>query len=103
MSNWIGTYILNGHTAVPADTMTWARWFEGANRHVAVQMIGDVRISTVFLGIDHNHGIDSDVPILFETMIFGGSLDQEQERCSTWEQAEQMHAAMVKRVKESMQ
>jgi hypothetical protein len=33
-------------------------------------------------------------------MVFGGPLDQEQDRCTTWDEAEAMHAAMVARVKE---
>ena len=94
-------YILDGHQAVPVDLVTWAHWFEKAERHVANETIGDVRISTVFLGLDHQYGPGP--PLLFETMVFGGSLDQEQTRCSTWEEAEHMHAVMVMRVKDSMQ
>ena len=37
--------------------------------------------------------------MLFETMVFGGSLDQEQDRCTTWDEAEAMHKAVVERVK----
>jgi len=56
---------------------------------VARSKIGDVQISTVFLGIDHSW--DNGPPVLFETMVFGGNHDQYQERCSTWKQAEDMH------------
>lgn len=49
-------YILEGHEAKPVDLMTWARWFETAERHVADTTDGDVRVSTVFLGTDHNFG-----------------------------------------------
>ena len=84
-------YILEGHKAVPADLMTWARWFEAAgnDRIVAKTDIAHVNISTVFLGLDHNWG--EGPPQIFETMIFGGPQDGWQERCSTWEQAEEMH------------
>lgn len=95
-------YILDGKTAVQVDLMTWARWFETAHRHVANETIGESKISTVFLGLDHRFG-DDGPPLLFETMVFGGPLDQEQERCSTWEEAEHMHAVMVMRVKDAMQ
>jgi hypothetical protein len=94
-----GKYILDGHTPVPADLMTWAAWFEKAERHVAKTNIGDVFVSTVFLGLDHNWGRGP--PILFETMVFKGPLDGEQERYVTWEEAEAGHAAMVKRVTEA--
>ncbi|KRQ99299.1 hypothetical protein [Bradyrhizobium valentinum] len=35
------------------------------------------------------------VPLLFETMIFGGPRDLAQQRCSTWAQAERQHAEAV--------
>ncbi len=94
-------YILDGKkkTVECKDLMAWAKWFEENNnkRHVADEYIGDVRVSTVFLGIDHSFG--GGTPLLFETMVFGGQLDEAQERCSTWEQAEVMHSDMVARVK----
>jgi hypothetical protein len=86
-------YILNGKTAVPATLKQWARWYETADCAVAKDQIGDVRISTVFLGLDHSFG--DGPPLLFETMIFGGVHDQYQDRCSTWDEAEAMHAAAV--------
>lgn len=84
-------YILDGKKIVPCDLMTWAKWFEKANRHVARTVEGEVKVSTVFLGIDHAFG--DGPPLLFETMIFGGQHNQYQERCSTWEEAEAMHKA----------
>lgn len=90
-------YILEGKKAVPCDVITWAKWFEKADRHVAKDTFGDVFVSTVFLGINHSFG--NGPPMLFETMVFGGPLDQEQERCSTWDEAKKMHSAMVERVK----
>lgn len=92
-------YILDGKRAVKCpDLLTWAEWFETKNRRVASDMIGDVKVSTIFLALDHSFG--SGPPLLFETMVFGGPLDQEQTRCATWEEAEAMHAAMVARVKD---
>lgn len=95
-----GKYILDGHTAVPCDDlMAWGRWFETAKRHVAQTEISALRISTVFLGVDHGWG-DEGAPILFETMIFGAPDDafdgEYQTRCSTWEEAEEMHAVAVR-------
>jgi hypothetical protein len=94
-------WILDGKKPVPADLMTWARWYESADRHVANEMIGDVRVSTVFLSLNHQWG--EGPPLLFETMIFGGPLDEHQERCSTWEEAEAQHAAAVSLVKGALQ
>lgn len=94
-------YILDGKTPVRATSVeAWARWFETVERHVADLRDGDIRVSTVFLGIDHP--FPGGPPLLFETMVFGGPLDGELERCSTWEEAEQMHHDMVTRVTEAV-
>jgi hypothetical protein len=51
-------------------------------------------VSTIFLGLDHGFGFSKD-PILFETMIFGGPLSEDQWRYSSYAQAEQGHAEAV--------
>ncbi len=40
------------------------------DRRVAATDIGDVAVSTAWLGRDHDYG--TNLPIIFETMIFGG-------------------------------
>lgn len=98
----IGRYILDGHTPVEEpDLYKWGRWLEkrGARR-VEETMIDKVRVSTVFLGLDHSFGADGP-PLLFETMSFGKRpFDQEQTRCSTWDEAVLMHHAMCERVRD---
>lgn len=91
-------YVLDtdGRTPIKCDLMTWARSRENM-RHVAKEDVGDVRISTVFLGLDHSWG--NGPPLLFETMIFGGKHDSYCERCSTWEEAKVIHLQAVKMVK----
>jgi len=89
-------YILEGREPKPADLMTWGKWFETAERHVDDTWIGNVRISTVFLGLDHSFSEGS--PLLFETLVFGGELADEMERYETYEQAEDGHKKMVARV-----
>jgi hypothetical protein len=65
----IGRYILNGHEPVEEpDLLTWARWIETADRHVRDTFRDDVRVSTVFLGLDMN--VFGGPPDLFETMVF---------------------------------
>ncbi len=87
---------LDGKNPVPcSDVIEWGKWFEKSNRHVADTKIGDVRVSTVFLGLDHGFG---SAPILFETMVFGGNFDEEMNRYHTWEEAEKGHAEMVRKV-----
>jgi hypothetical protein len=91
-------YILAGKTPVPcSDILQWENWFEKADRHVAKDTIGNVEVSTVFIGIDQ--AFDAGPPLLFETMVFNGPLDQECERYSTWDEAEAGHKAMLERVK----
>jgi len=92
-------YILKDQKIVAVDLTTWAKWLEknNANRHVKDEKIGDVRVSTVFLGLDHQWG--DGPPLLFETLVFEGELDGDMERYSTWDEAEVGHAEMVERVK----
>jgi hypothetical protein len=68
-------YILDGHTPVPCDDVfLWAHWHHTADRRVAKTQLGDVEISTVFLGT--NVSIGEETPLLFETMVFGGERDR---------------------------
>ena len=68
-------YILKDGEPVEASGRDWSNWFETADeeRRVAVDEIGDVRVSTVFLGLDH--GGDVDRPLIYETMTFGELID----------------------------
>ena len=97
----------------------WARRFEsGLGKIVAVnefghEAIGTVKVSTVFLGLDHGFGylqidgVTDDRPVLFETMIFapendvidGHGLNGWMERCCTWDEAVQMHKRGIEVVK----
>jgi hypothetical protein len=93
-------YILDAdHNAKPAELMEWAKFFEDmSKRRVANDHIGDVRVSTVFLGLDHSFG--EGPPLIFETLIFGGPLDQEMWRYSTWDEAVEGHQHAVDLVRE---
>ena len=79
------------------ELLEWAKAFENKDRQLAQDFVGDVRVSTVWLGLDHRFG-GGGRPLIFETMVFGGPLDGEQDRYSTEEQAMAGHAAMLKRV-----
>jgi hypothetical protein len=83
---------------VAVDLLTWAGWFETAERIIAQETIAQNWISTVFLGIDHNFEMRGP-PILWETMTFGAKLNNQMRRCAgSREQAEAMHEEMVWRV-----
>ena len=95
---------LDGYYTMDADDsvrpvyslQAWATWRKQGIRHIGYTTIGSVRISTVFLGIDH--AVGGGPPLLFETMIFGGELDEEQIRYATAVEARAGHEQMVRRV-----
>jgi hypothetical protein len=75
----------------------WGTWLQHAHterrlRHTLIDP--DVSVSTVFLGLDHGW-ILGDPPALWETMIFGGSLNGYQERYSSREAALLGHEVAV--------
>ena len=91
-------YILNKkHEIIEVDLYAWADFMEKKDRRVAFDSIGEIDISTVFLGLDHNWGEGE--PLLFETMIFGGDRNEEQIRYHTWEEAKEGHKKIVKELK----
>ena len=109
-------YILNGKTPVPCDDLlTWIEWFKKVGNRIAITYLDGIptfgprgarhcinsMVTTIFTGIDHSRGKDNP-PLLFETYVFKGPLDQEMDRYATWEEAEEGHKAMVQKVKEAI-
>jgi hypothetical protein len=82
------------------NILMWARWFEtaGEKKRVGFDTVGEDYVSTVFLGLNHEYF--GGEPLWFETMVFGGPLDGECERYTTYEQAELGHKKMLARMKE---
>jgi hypothetical protein len=75
----------DGQPVSVTDRKTWADWFSIADRRVAFDAIDGIKVSTVFLGIDHQLSNDGP-PLLFETIIFapeGHSLKDRMWRYST--------------------
>ena len=95
-----GYYKLVDRVPVECDLLEPGAW-NIENRRVDETEVDGARVSTVFLVLDHS--FDEGVPVLFETMVFGGVLDMEQDRYCTWDEAVAGHAAMVKRVKDAPQ
>lgn len=81
---------------------TTGRWAEMHENHF-YRVVGKTQVrawgkrkcnvSTVFLGTDHGYGRGA--PILFETMIFGGPLDEEQDRFCTVHEARVAHVFYI--------
>ncbi len=85
---YILDYILDDQgNAVPAPSLeAWGEFFEQRDkRRLARDEVGDIVISTVFLGLDHSWG--QGPPVLWETMIFGGKHDEYQERYTSRDDA----------------
>jgi len=106
-------WILDGHEVVEcADLLKWGQWMEDNhnNRHVAdidiPWFVDDViRVSTVFLGLDHGFG-GTLGPIFFETMVFcnikGLKLGDQMDRYGTWDEAVAGHNKIVTEVCEKI-
>jgi len=84
----------------------WSKWYDefvksGKHviRHNNIRKYNcDINVSTVFLGLNHNFNNTHEEPILFETMIFGGELNEEQWRWTTKEKAKAGHHLVVQMV-----
>jgi len=88
----------NGNPVIEEDLLTWGAWFKEADRHTALDKFDGIKVSTVFLGLDHSFG--GGRPVLWETMIFGGKYDLDQERYTNEEDAIKGHKRMLKKAKE---
>lgn len=87
------------HTYTKCDMMTWANQFEQGNK-VADDMVNGKHVSTIWLGLDHNHF--GGRPLLFETMVFaskGCGQDIYMNRYTTWDEALEGHKEAIEWVK----
>lgn len=85
------------------DPQEWMDYMEKADRIVRQTELYDpscaqgVMVSTVFTGI--NQAAEGNgPPILFESHVFGGHYQNESQKCSTWNEAEQQHIDLCQRV-----
>lgn len=85
----------------PIDLYTWGRLLEDHEYKVIEHtMVGQWLVSTVWLGLDHNHW--GKPPLIFETMVFDGAVpgrdmyrEWEVRRYATEEDARRGHSDMV--------
>ena len=85
-------YILKDNEPQPCeDLVEWAMWMGESNRQIARDEIGDVCVSTAFIGIAP--GEADGVPALFETMVFPSNSVR---RYTTYQQALAGHAQIVR-------
>lgn len=100
MINYPFNYILdeNGNPQICKNIIEWAIWMEGSNCVLATTKLHGIVVSTVFLGYDHS--FVQGPPILFQTMVFAGSLrDVYCDRYATKKEALEGHKKAVKWVK----
>lgn len=103
----IGLYVLdaNEQPVLAADLPAWCDFMgrDIAARQVgATQLDAETWISTVFLGIDQNHGglLSHDpTPMLYETRVFGGTLHGQMDHYANRADALAGHLAMVEHVR----
>ena len=94
-----GKYIMNKNNEpqICEDPREWGAWYEKADRRIALTRLqSGVEISTVFLAMDYCFG-DNGPPLIYETMVFGGTDTQSCRRYSTWERALEGHSEEVTR------
>lgn len=86
----------------PMEMPDWAKCREVGGDWERVKqstkVSAETDVSTVWLGLDHSFGVGP--PLIFETMVFGGNLDQYQYRYATLEQARTGHDEAVQKVKD---
>lgn len=80
------------------DTEWLAGFKDRTYQRVAFDEVGDVQISTVWLGL--NHAFGDGPPLIFESMVFGGAHDEDCERYSTEAEALAGHALLLARERE---
>lgn len=98
-------YILKGRKTVKAKSLQEAcNWYENFDqRQIASTVIHDIRVSTVFLMMDHRLFGDGP-PVLFETMVFsqedaGVDIGDWTQRYCTYEAAVTGHNQVVEEVR----
>lgn len=75
------------------ETAEWTRLFGDKDyKTIGHDTIGKYRVSTVWLGLDHQFGEGK--PLIFETMVFGGN-NEMQKRYATEEEAQDGHFKTV--------
>lgn len=104
-------YILKNGKIKKCSLEEWFDWWRAEeNRRIDLTDISNLPnypggqiISTVFLGIDHNFNFtefdEEHVPILFETMVFGGKYSGRAWRYSSYGEAKRGHWIIVDQIR----
>ena len=91
-------YKLNGKQIVEVSIAEFESKNTTFSKPLFKSKFGEVEVSTIFMAMDHNFDVNSDEPILFETMVFGGEHNDYQERYHTYDRAEEGHKRICEMV-----
>ena len=96
--------LVDGQPQPELDPDAWVRWLSTANRRVELTRLVDgngekARVSTVFLGEDKSFSNEAHDPILWETLVIGGTYDSCCGRWASEEEARHGHAQFVEMVR----
>jgi hypothetical protein len=105
------------HNVIPTDIYEYVQFYElVAKRTVARTRVSGLEVSTEFLGLNHAYFLGPE-PLWFETMVFADPTraippevaallsqwrSSQLKRYSTWAQAEEGHAQMVRIIQEGL-
>lgn len=97
-------YILrDGEIVEEPDYQKWSAWFDSTFEEVeliAENRLGTSTVSTRFLALDMNLSKNSP-PMVFETRVKGGWLDNQWERFASLEEATAGHESWIQRVRKA--
>jgi hypothetical protein len=88
----------------PMTTEQWMLAFADTPSRIIgrTKLSDDVEVSTVWMGLDHNF-MEDGPPLIFESMVFGGPMDDETRRYSTEEEARAGHDELVSAALDSVE
>lgn len=99
--HWI---LEKGHVPREVGFEEWLVWVKkngGTSVCLKRDRMAGVTISTVFLGPGHSLEADG-LPILFETLIFGGRLNRYRTHYAMWDKAVKGYAGAVAKVEKTL-
>jgi hypothetical protein len=91
-------YLLKDKEVIACNEKEYDEWRKSLEYvwHIGDDTINNYRVSTIFMGRGHNFW--GGPPLVFETMVFGHNKEiLEQERYSTYEEAEKGHKEMIEK------
>jgi hypothetical protein len=93
-----------GNPVEATGLLQWSDWYgaslRNGSRFIAETTIGNVRVSTIFLGMAHTavELCEFDLSYLWESMVFGGPFDRLMQRYKTKAEALKGHEGIISRL-----